>query len=135
MRVARVSENMKPASLQVSTKQLQGTLRGHREQRDGTALLGTWEIPAARTVSAVRSRPSHESISAEAAVREVGEARSSCEAGESRWSQGALAADKPTQKQRGADWKMNDQPMTEKDARAIECREALRSLRGRNSLR
>ena len=71
--------------------QLQGTLRGSREQRDGTAMLGTWEIPAARTVSAVRSGSLHESISAGAAVREVGEAHSSVETGESRWSEGALA--------------------------------------------
>jgi hypothetical protein len=91
MRVARVSDNMKPASLQVSTMQLQGTLRGHREQRDGTAMLGTWEVPPARTVSAVRSRFPHESISAGAAGGDVGEAHSSIEAGESRWSEGALA--------------------------------------------
>ena len=95
-----MSDNLKPASLQASTIKLQGTLRGHREQRDGTAMLGTWEVPAARTVSAVRRRPLHESISAGAAVRDVGEAHSSEEAGESRWSEGALAEDKPTQKQK-----------------------------------
>lgn len=99
MRVARVSDDLKPASLQEPTTQLQGTLRGSREQRDGKAMLGTWEVPPAHTVSAVRSGPLHESISAGAAGGDVGEAHRSGEAGESRWSEGALADRKLTQKQ------------------------------------
>lgn len=91
MGVAGVSGGMKPASLRVSTKQPQGTLRGHGEQRDGTAMLGTWEVPAARTVSAVRREGVSETISSSPAEGDVGEARSSDEAGESRWSEGALA--------------------------------------------
>src|SRR4029453_14521035 len=65
MRGVRVSGGLKPASVPSATQGRQGTLRGQREQRDGKVKLGTWEIPPARAVSAVRSRRLHESISAE----------------------------------------------------------------------
>ena len=91
LRVARVSEDMKPASLRVSTTQPQGTLRGHGEQRDGKAMLGTWEVPAACRVSAVHRKGVSETIISGPAEGDVGEAHSSDEAGESRWSEGALA--------------------------------------------
>jgi hypothetical protein len=69
-------------------------------QRDGTEVLGTWEKPCgARGVS--RAQPACGRINKHAGRREaVGEAHSSEEAGESPWSEGALAADKLTQKQR-----------------------------------
>jgi len=54
-------------------------------------MLGTWEVPAARTVSAVRRKGVSETISSCPAEGDVGEAHSSDEAGESRWSKGALA--------------------------------------------
>jgi hypothetical protein len=45
IRVAKPSRMVKPASLPSSTTHRQWTLRGRQEQRDGTDLLGTWEIP------------------------------------------------------------------------------------------
>ena len=91
MRVARVSGGLKPASVPSATQRRRGTLRGHGEQRDGKALLGTWEVPAACRVSAVHRKGVSETISSGPAEGDVGEAHSSDEAGESRWSEGALA--------------------------------------------
>jgi len=98
--MASVSDNMKPASMQSTTESLHGILRGHREQRDGTVMLGTWENPpGAHGVNRVQPPPAR-SNKGRRRRGEVGEAHSSDEAGESRWSEGALAPDKPTQKQR-----------------------------------
>lgn len=97
MRTARVSNVLKPALMQSTTAHLHGVLRGQRGQRDGTELLGTWEdLDGASGVNRRRGR-GIESIRCRAAVRGVGEARSSVEAGESRWSEGALAMDTLTQ--------------------------------------
>ena len=54
-------------------------------------MLGTWEVPAACRVSAVHRKGVSETISSGPAEGDVGEAHSSDEAGESRWSEGALA--------------------------------------------
>jgi len=100
MRTARGSGYLKPAFMQGSTTQLPEVLRGQREQRDGTELLETWESPGGvRGVSRVqRECPrNHKRIGCR---REVGEVHSSVDAGESWWSEGALAANKPTQKRR-----------------------------------
>jgi hypothetical protein len=100
MRAARVSDFLKPAFMQGSTTQLHEVLLGQREQRDGTGKLGTWENSCG--VSGV-SRPqqaSHRINKMASRRREVGEVHSSDEAGESRWSEGALAANKLTQKRR-----------------------------------
>lgn len=96
MRVASASDIVKPASLPGSTTQRQGTLRGQREQRDGTDLLGTWESPrSAPGVS--RAQPGLTRINKrEDCCGEVGGAHSSEEAGESRKSEGALAIVKLT---------------------------------------
>lgn len=99
MRVASVSDDMKPALWQQPTVKLPQTLRGYQGQRDGTEELGTWDHPiGARGVSRVQ-RACQRSNKLGCYRWEVGEAHSSDEAGESQWSEGALAPDKLTEKQ------------------------------------
>ncbi len=100
MRAARVSELLKPVFVQASTTQLHEVLRGQREQRDGTEMLGTWENPGGVCGVSHAQRVGHRINKMMRCRREVGEAHSSDEAGESRWSEGALATDKLTQKRR-----------------------------------
>ena len=98
MGVASVSDIVKPEFLPESTTQRQGTLRGQREQRDGTEMLGTWDNP--RGVHGVsRAQPVLTRINKREDCRgEVGGVHSSVEAGESRWSEGALAIVKLTKR-------------------------------------
>lgn len=98
MRVASVSEIMKPALLQQPTAWLQRALRGGEGQRDAREMSGTWENPhGARGVS--RAQQERQRINKLGRCRgEVGEAHSSDEAGESRKSEGALATDMLTQR-------------------------------------
>ena len=84
--------------MQGSTAQLHEVLRGQREQRDGTEMLGTWENPGGVCGVSRAQRASRRINKMMSCRREVGEAHSSVEAGESRGSEGALATDKLTQK-------------------------------------
>ena len=84
--------------MQASTKQLHEVLRGQGEQRDGTEMLGTWENPGGVRGVSRAQRASHRINKMTCCRREVGEAHSTDEAGESRWREGALATGKLTQK-------------------------------------
>ena len=98
MRTANLSDKPKPVTRREATfTGSGGVLRGQRGQRDGTEMLGTWEnLPGASGVS--RAQPVVWRSNKSGDCRgEVGEAHSSNEAGESRWSEGALATDKLTQ--------------------------------------
>jgi hypothetical protein len=100
MGTARVSEILKPALMQESTTQLHEVLRGQREQRDGTEMLGTWENPGGVCGVSRAQRVRHRINKMMRCRREVGEVHSSDEVGENRWSEGALATDMLTQKRR-----------------------------------
>ena len=121
-RVASASDCMKPASLQEPTRSMQGTLRGSRRQRDGKEMLGTWENPQDASGGSRLQPVAVRNHKHGSCFGDVGEAHSSDEGGESRWSEGALATDKPTEKAIGADWRVNSPPTTEQ-APATECRQ------------
>ena len=97
MRAASVSDDMKPALSQQPTTRLRQALRGDEGQRDAKDELGTWDTPhGAHGVS--RAQPTGRRSNKLTCRRgEVGEAHSSDEVGESRWSEGALATDTLTQ--------------------------------------
>jgi hypothetical protein len=109
MRAASVSETstpalsssaMKPVSMQESTTQLHGALRGQRGQRDGKELLGTWENPRG-ACGVSRVQPVEWRINKSGDRRwGVGEVHSSDETGESQRSEGTLAVGKLPQKRR-----------------------------------
>lgn len=100
MRAASGSGAVKPALLQQPTARLQQALRGIEGQRDGTVMLGTWENPGGVRGVSRAQRASHRINKMTCCRWDVGEAHSSDEVGESRWSEGALAANKLTQKRR-----------------------------------
>jgi len=87
---------MKPALMQVSTRQLHGVLRGQREQRGGTEMLGTWENLGSASGVSREQRAWHPNHKMQCCWRGVGEVHSTDEAGESRWREGALATGKLT---------------------------------------
>jgi hypothetical protein len=99
MRVASVSKSMKPALWRSrSIVGLPQALRGSEGQRGGTDELGTWESPGG-ACGVNRTQPVTWRINKPGERRrDVGEAHSSDERGESRGSQGALATDMRTQK-------------------------------------
>ena len=98
MRVASASETMKPALSRQPTAWPRQALRGGEGQRDAKDRLGTWD-PLRGACGVSRAQRAGMRINKHARRREeVGEAHSSDEAGESRWSEGALATGKRTQK-------------------------------------
>jgi hypothetical protein len=100
MRAVSGSGVVKPALLQQPTARLQQAPRGIEEQRDGTVMLGTWENPGGVRGVSRAQRVGHRINKMMRCCRDVGEVHSSVEAGESRWSEGALATNKLTQKRR-----------------------------------
>ena len=98
MRVASVSETMKPALSQQPTTWLRQALWGGEGQRDAKDELGTWENPHDAGGVSRAQRACQRSNKLMRCRGEVGEAHKSDEVGESRWSEGALATDTLTPK-------------------------------------
>jgi hypothetical protein len=99
-RTASVSDCMKPALMWETTDSPHEVLRGQRGQRDGTELLGTWENPRGAGGVSHMQRVGWR-INKPCDCRwGVGEVHSSDEAGESPWSEGALAVGKQPQKRK-----------------------------------
>jgi hypothetical protein len=88
---------MKPASSQQSTAWLRWVLRGDEGQRDAKEELGTWDHPHGACGVSRRQQVSPRSNKQMRRRGEVGAVHSSDEAGESRWSEGAVATDRLTQ--------------------------------------
>ena len=112
MRVASVSETMKPVSSQHTTAWLRWVLRGDEGQRDAKDELGTWENPSGAHGVSRAQRACQRSKKLGCCRWEVGEAHSSDETGESPWSEGALVTGKLTQAVTRSDWLTERRPTT-----------------------
>ena len=104
-RTAKLPEKLKPDTHREAIFTSSGeVLRGERGQRAGKASMGRLGGPRAWP-RAASGRRSAETIRSDAAHEGVGEARSSVEAGESSWSEGALAGATRTQESWAAAWR------------------------------
>jgi hypothetical protein len=98
LRTASVSDCMKPASSPQATARWRWVLRGREGQRGRKEVLGTWDTPHGAGGVSRTQRASQRNHKLAGRRGEVGEAHSSDEAGESWWSEGALATGMRTQK-------------------------------------
>jgi hypothetical protein len=98
LRTASVSDCMKPASSPPTTARRRWVLRGREGQRGRKGVLGTWDTPHGAGGVSRTQQAGGRSNKLSGCRGEVGEVHSSDEVGESRWSEGALAIGKRTQK-------------------------------------
>src|SRR5439155_21035478 len=113
MRAARLPEGLKPdIRCEEMFASNAGVLRGERGQRAGTVGLGRLGEPCRRLRR--RNKTSSETISCLVGGKAVGQARSSDEAGQRLWSEGAMAGARQTQRGLDADWGMSNPPTTGK---------------------